>query len=100
MNVQVGNEDQNFILECEGANDETKRKLIKIFLKTQKANMICIKETKWKCFSKGIIQSLASSRFMDRVASCSEGASGDMVILWDTRLVLLVDMEESSYTLS
>ena len=37
-----GNEDQNFILECEGGNDETKRKLIKIFLKTQKADVVCI----------------------------------------------------------
>ena len=34
------------------------------------------------------------------VASCSEGASGEMVILWDTRVVQLVNMEESSYTLS
>ena len=52
-----GNEDQNFILECEGGNDETKRKLIKIFLKTQKADVVCIQETKWKSCSKGIVQS-------------------------------------------
>ena len=33
----VGNKDKIFVLEYEGANDETKRKLIKVFLKTQKA---------------------------------------------------------------
>ena len=37
---------------------------------------------------------------MDWVASCSEGASGGVVILWDTTVVQLVGMEESSYTLS
>ena len=37
---------------------------------------------------------------MDWVASCFEGASGGVVILWDTRVVQLVGMEESSYTLS
>ena len=44
-----------------GVNDETKRKLIKVFLTTQKADMVCIQETKWKACSKGIIRSLASS---------------------------------------
>ena len=83
-----------------GTNDETKRKLITMFLKTQKADVVCIRETKWKSYSKGIIRSLASSRFVDWVASCSEGASEEIVILWDTRVVQLVRVEESSYTLS
>ena len=37
---------------------------------------------------------------MNWVASCFEGASEGVVILWDTRVVQLVGMEESSYTLS
>ena len=37
---------------------------------------------------------------MDWVASCSEGASGGIVIVWDTRVVQLVGHEESSHTLS
>ena len=44
--IQVGNEDQNSFMECEGANDASKRKLIKMFLKTQKADVFCIQETK------------------------------------------------------
>ena len=83
-----------------GANDETKRKLIKVFLKTQKADVVCIQETRWKDCSKRIIRSLASSRFVDWTASCSEGASGGIVILWYTRVVQLVGVEESSYSLS
>ena len=71
-----------------------------MFLKTQKAYVICIQETKWKSCSTGLVQSLVSSNFVDWVASCSEGAFGGVVILWDTRVVQLVGMEEISYTLS
>ena len=47
-----------------------------------------------------LIRSLAPSRFVDWVASCPEGASGGIVIVWDTRAVQLVGHEESSHTLS
>ena len=76
-------------MECEGGgggggggvNDVSKRKLIKMILKTQKVDMVCIQETKWKSCSKGLAWSLAPSCFVDWVASCSEGASGGVVIL-------------------
>ena len=71
-----------------------------MFLKTQKADVIRIQETKWKSCSKGLVRSLMSSNFVDWVASCSKGASRGVVILRDTRVVQLVGMEESNYTLS
>ena len=37
---------------------------------------------------------------MDWVTSCSEGASGGIVILWDTIVVQLIWVEENSHTLS
>ena len=69
------------------ANDVSKRKLIKMFLKTHKAYVVCIQETKWKSCSKGLVQSLAPNSFVDWVASYSKGASGGVVIFWDTRVV-------------
>ena len=83
-----------------GANDKTKRKLIKVFLKTHKADVVCIQETKWRSSPNGIIRSLASSRYVDLVTSCFEGASGGIVILWDSRVAQLIGVEESSFTLS
>ena len=77
-----------------GANDATERKPIKAFLRTQCADVVCILETKWKDCSKGVVRSLATSRFIDWAAS------GGMVILWDKRVVQLIGLEESSYTLS
>ena len=83
-----------------GANHVSKRKLIKMFLKTQKVDVVCIQKTKWKSCSKGLARSLVLSSFVDWVASCSGGASEGVVILWDTRAGQLVGMEESNYTLS
>ena len=70
-----------------GANDVSKRKLIKMFLKTQKADVVCIQETKWKSWSKELVRSLTPNSFVDWVVSCSEGASEGVVILWDTIVV-------------
>ena len=83
-----------------GANDISKKNLIKAFIKTQKADVVCIQETKWRASPKGIIRSLTSSKYVDWVASCYEGASGGIVILWDSRLFQLIGVDESSYTLS
>ena len=71
-----------------------------MFLKIQKADVIRIQETKWKSCSKGLVRSFVSSNFVDWVSSCSEGASRGVVILRDIKVVQLVGMEESSYTLS
>ena len=70
-----------------GANDSTKRKLIKVFLKTHKVDVVYLQETKWKSCSRRLIRSLAPSRFVDWVASYSKGASSEIVIMWDTRVV-------------
>ena len=68
-------------------------------LKLRKQTCSVSKKLKWKSCSKGLVRSLAFSNFVYWVASCSKGASGGVVILWDTRVVQLVGME-SSYTLS
>ena len=40
------------------------------------------------------------SRYVDWVASCYERAFGGIVILWDSRVVQLIRVEERSFTLS
>ena len=64
-----------------------KRKLIKVFLKTLKVDVVCLQETKWKSSSRRLICSLVPNRSVDWVVSCSEGASGGIVIMWDTKVV-------------
>ena len=83
-----------------GANSAEKRKLIKAFLKGFKADLVCVQETKPKGLTHGTIRRLMAGKFVDWVAAKSEGASGGILIFWDSRVLQLVEVEESHYSLS
>ena len=83
-----------------GANDVVKRKVIKAFLKSQKVDVVCLKETKLKDLSRGTLRSLAVGRYMEWATTYSEGASEGILIMWDNRVLQLVGVEESCFTLS
>ena len=40
-----------------GANDSSKRKLIKAFVRNQKVDLLCIQETKIQLMSEGVVRS-------------------------------------------
>ena len=48
-----------------GANDSSKRKIIKAFLRKQKVDLLCIKETKFQSMIEGVVRSLGTRRFLD-----------------------------------
>ena len=83
-----------------GANDSSKRKIIKTFIRNQRVDLICIQETKIQSMSKGIVRSLGSGRFLDWKAVNAEGASGGILICWDRRSLDILDWEEGHFTLS
>ena len=83
-----------------GANNAEKRKLMKAYLRRKKVNLVYFQETKLKEVTCGIIRSLAVGRFVEWVASNAKGASGGILILWDSRVLQLIEVEESSYSLS
>ena len=70
------------ILSCNvrGANDGTKRKVLKAFIKMQRADVVCLQETKLKEVSNRMIKSLGVGRFLEWVAIKAEGASGGILI--------------------
>ena len=57
-----------------GANDSSKRKVIKTFIRNQRVNLICIQETKIQSMSDSIARSLGFGRFLDWKAVNAEGA--------------------------
>ena len=63
-------------------------------------DVVCLQETKWRSCSNKISKSLMPNRFVKWGASCSEGASSGIMILWDSTVVQLVGLEESCHTLS
>ena len=73
---------------------------MKAYLKMQKVDLVCLQETKLKEVTCGIIRSLIAGRFVEWVASNVEGASGGILILWDPRVLQLVEVDESRYSLS
>ena len=61
---------------------------------------LCLQETKLKEVSNGMIRNLGVGRFLDWATIKAEGASGGILIFWDTRVIQLLEKEEGQYTLS
>ena len=68
-----------------GANDGAKRKVLKAFIKMQRADVVCLQETKLKEVSNRMIRSLGVERFLEWVAI--KGASRGILIFWDTWVI-------------
>ena len=83
-----------------GANNGEKRNLIKAVIKSQEVDLICLQETKLKGASNGLVRSLGAGRCMDWVSSNTTGASGGILILWDSRVLQLIEKEESQFSVS
>ena len=77
-----------------GANDVIKRKVIKAFIKMQRVDVVCLQETKFMEVSSGLIRSLGVGRFLDWAALRVDGASGGIVIFWDSCVLKLLAKEE------
>ena len=83
-----------------GANDGAKRKVLKAFIKMQRADVVCLQETKLKEVSNRMIRSLGVGRFLEWVAIKAEGELRSILIFWDTRVIQLLEKEVGRYTLS
>ena len=70
-----------------GANDSSKKKIIKSFIRNQRVDLLCIQETKIQPMSKGIVKSLGSGRFLDWRALDAEGSAGGVICY--SKLVVL-----------
>ena len=83
-----------------GANDSSKRKIIKTFIRNQKIDLLCIQETKIQPMSEGMVRSLGSRRFLDWRALDADGATGGILICWDKRSLEILDWKEGQFSLS
>ena len=48
-----------------GANDSSKRKVIKAMIRSQRADLVCIQDMKIQTMIEGVVRSLGSGRFLD-----------------------------------
>ena len=83
-----------------GANDSSKRKIIKSFIRNQKVDLLCLQETKIQSMTEGVVRSLGSGRFLDWRALDASGSAGGILICWDKRALVILDWEEGQFSLS
>ena len=83
-----------------GANDSDKRRLIKSLIKTQKADLVCLQETKIQRMSSSLVRSLGVGRSLEWGALNSWGMAGGVLVFWDTRVLELMEMEIENFSVS
>ena len=83
-----------------GANDRDKRKVIKALIRSQKADLVCLQETKIQDISRGIVHSLGMGRFLGWGVMSARGAAGGVVVFWDNRVLELMGMEVGLFSVS
>ncbi|KAJ9683017.1 hypothetical protein PVL29_018846 [Vitis rotundifolia] len=83
-----------------GANDSSKRKIIKTFMRNRRIDLFCIQETKIQPMSEGVVKSLGLGRFLDWRALDAEGVAGGLLICWDKRTLEILEWEEGQFSLS
>ena len=76
------------------ANNMDKRKIIKLVIKSQRVDVVCLQETKIKEMTTRLVRSLRVGRNIEWRAVNSRGAVGGILVFWDNRIVELVGWEE------
>ena len=75
-----------------GVNDREKRKVITAFIKSQRAELACLQETKIHNFCVGVVRSFGSDRFFEWGVVDAVGAAGSILLFWDQRDLKLIEM--------
>ena len=63
-----------------GANDSSKRKVIKAMIRSQRADLVCIQETKIQSMTEVVVRSLGFGRFLDWGAMGAQGSAGGILV--------------------
>ena len=83
-----------------GANDRDKRKVIKLVIKSQRVDVVCVQETKIKEMNMGLVRSLRVGRHLDWKTDNSRGVTRGILVFWDNIMIELVDLEEGDFLIS
>ena len=64
----------------QGANDSSKRKVIKVMIKSQRVDLFCLQETKIQAMIEGLVRSLGIGRFLNWGTLDAHGSAGGILI--------------------
>ncbi|RVW63481.1 Transposon TX1 uncharacterized 149 kDa protein [Vitis vinifera] len=88
------------IWNVRGANDSSKRKVIKAMIRSQRVDLFCLQETNIQSMAEGVVRSLGSGRFLDWGALDAHGSAGGVLICWDKRTLEVIEMEVGQFSIS
>ena len=74
-----------------GLNEVDKRLQIRNLLRSWKADIVCLQETKLEWISRGTVRSIWSCSYVDWLYLGSDGAFGGILLMWDSRVVEKVE---------
>ena len=83
-----------------GLNDREKRKLLKLVIRSQKAYLVCLIETKMQEMSLKVVKSLGVGRFLDWGVVDARRASKGILIFWNNIVLDLLELECGGFTIS
>ena len=84
-----------------GVNDRDKRLVRMAFFKSQRAELVCLQETKIQKLDPGMVRNLGDSRFSPWGAVDALGAAGGIFFFfWDKRVLEMIDMVIGFFSIS
>ena len=83
-----------------GLNEKNKKMIIRAFIIAQKFDLVCFQETRIQEMSGGMVHNLGGGQCTQWSALNAQGATGGIVVFWDSKVIELVDVEEGSFSVS
>ena len=83
-----------------GLNEVDKRLQIRNLLRSWKADIVCLQETKLEWITRVIVRSIWGCSYVDWLYLGSDGASGGILLMWDRRVVEKVEEVVGHFTVS
>ena len=80
-----------------GLNAFDKRMAVKAFIKGVRPNVICLQETKVEEVERGFVRDIWGGSFVEWKDLPARGASGGVLVCWDSRVVVCEDFEIGGY---
>ena len=83
-----------------GLNEVDKRLQIRNLLLSWKADIVCLQETKLEWITRGIVRSIWSCPYVDWLYLGFDGASGGILLIWNSRVVEKVEEAVGHFSVS
>ena len=72
-----------------GVNDAEKRKLIKLVIRSQRAELVCLQETKVQTMMRNLVRSLSVGSCLKWVSVNANGATRGILVFWDFKVLVV-----------